>query len=576
MKRKVAITFALVIILTMNLLASCGESVANRQIATAAGTVSPEREGITTLKSDESVEKGPFGKYEPSIDVTFVRTLDEDTASNILPRTPGETMEDNRWLEAYSQKLGININYDWIVNGGYEDDAYIQKLNVTLASGGLPDVIPVGLSQLKQLSDADMIVDLTPYWNDYASDTLKGYYTANSPAILGSSTFDGRLMGITSFTDGFNDGVFIWIRADWLRKLGLSPPKTMDELLAVAHAFTTQDPDGNGINDTYGFAVTKDLSGSALGLEGFFAGYHAYPNIWVENDSGRLVYGSTLPEVKMVLQVLADLYQSGEIDSMFAVKDLSNVADSLVDGKIGIEFGAQWNPMYPLISSYNKDTEADWTGFPLVSIDSRPACSPSKFMLDNMYYAVNKDYEHPEALIKMLNLHVELCWGETGDFDYYYMPKAKDSVGVWKFSPVYPSPPFKNIAAFKDLANAHKNGTLKRLTGESAAIQRNIEAFQNGDVSQWGWNKIYGPEGVYRWSMSYFSNGLFMWDKFTGAPTPTMAVKMNALVQMERELFTKIIMGAAPLDEFDRFVEDWYKIGGTEMTNEVNEWYSGQ
>ena len=576
MKRKVAIALTLVVVLTSSLLTSSNESAANRQIATTSGTVSPEREGITTQQPDESGKKDPFGKYEPSIEMTFVRTLDEDTASNILPRTPGETMENNRWLEAYSQKLGINISYDWIVNGGYEDDAYIQKLNVTLASGRLPDVIPVGLSQLKQLANADMIVDLTPYWNDYATDTIKGYYAVNGPGILGSSTFDGKLMGITSFTDGFNDGVFIWIRADWLRKLGLSPPKTIDELLAVACAFTTRDPDGNGINDTYGFAVTKDLVGGVLGLEGFFSGYHAYPNIWVDDGSGRLVYGSTLPEVKTVLQVLADMYRSGQIDSMFAVKDLSKVADSLANGKIGIEFGAQWNPMYPLISSYNNDPEADWTGYPLVSADDRPAYSPSKFMLDNMYYAVNKDYEHPEALIKLLNTHVELCWGETGDFDYYYMPKANESVGVWKFSPVYPTPPFKNIDAFEDLENARKNSALNRLTGEAAAIQRNIEAFQNGDVSQWGWNKIYGPEGVYRWGMRYLDNDLFMWDRFTGAPTPAMAVKMNALVQMERELFVKIVMGAAPIYEFDQFVEDWYRIGGADITKEVNAWYLSQ
>ena len=533
--------------------------------------ITPEKE------PDTSEMKDPFWKYEPAIEMTFVRALDEDTSGNILPNTPGETMEDNRWLDAYSEKLGINITYDWIVSGGYGGDAYLQKMKVMLASNNLPDVIPVALPQLKQLSDADMIVDLKPYWDDYSSDVLKEYYTTQGPGILGSSTFDGELKGITSFTDGFNDGIFIWLRADWLRKLGLESPKTMEDLLAVAKAFTTGDPDGNGIDDTYGFAVTKDLHSGVLGLEGFFAGYHAYPNIWVEDGSGQLVYGSTLPEVKTVLQVLAEMYKAGEIDREFAIKDISNVAESLANNKIGIEFGMQWNPMYPLLGSYSNDPEADWTGYPLVSADDRPARSPSKFaMMDNIYYAVNINYEHPEALIKLLNMHVELCWGETGDFDYYYMPRANGSVGVWKFSPVYPAPPFKNINAFLALENARKNNTLDQLTGEAAVIQRNIEAFKNGDASQWGWNKIYGPEGVYRWGVMYQENNLYMWDKFTGAPTPTMAERMGALTQMENEIFVKIVMGAAPIGDFDTFVEDWYLIGGREITDEVNQWYKNQ
>jgi len=570
MKQKVTTILAITIVLTVTLLSSC-TGFNDKAGQSNSDCLDPE--------DIDPVEQGnydPFGKYEPAIEMTFVRTLDEDTASNILPRTPGETMEDNRWLRAYSEKLGINITYDWIVSGGYESDAYQQKLNVMLASNNLPDVIPVGLSRLKQLSDTNMIADLTPYWDHYATETIKGYYTENGPGILGSSTFDGKLVGITSFTDGFSDGIFIWIRADWLRKLGLDPPKTMDDLLAVASAFTAGDPDGNGIDDTYGFAVTKDLHSGVLGLEGFFAGYHAYPNIWVEDGSGKLVYGSTLPEMKSALQALADMYRAGEIDNEFAVKDISRVAESLADGRIGIEFGAQWNPMYPLISSYNNDPEADWTGYPLVSADDQPARSPSKFILDNMYYAVNKDYEHPEALIKLLNMHVELCWGESGDFDYYYMPQANGSVGVWKFSPVYPSPPFKNIDAFKALQNARAYGTLDRLTGEAAVIQRNIEAFDNGDTSQWGWNKIYGPEGVYLWSVGYQNNDLFMWDKFTGAPTPTMVEKMGALTLMEKEAFVKIVMGAASIDEFDEFVEDWYMIGGRDITDEVNAWYSGE
>ena len=50
-------------------------------------------------------------------------------------------------------------------------------------------------------------------------------------------------------------------------------------------------------------------------------------------------------------------------------------------------------------------------------------------------------------------------------------------------------------------------------------------------------------------------------------------VERNATLQaMEEEVFTNIIMGA-PIDTFDKFVEDWKNLGGDDITKELNEWY---
>ena len=570
MKLKKKLVTYMILLILVAATSACGAGI--EKDTDMPATMQPSGENNSDR---QQLEGGPFSKYDPPIEISFVRTLDEDTWSNILPRTPGETLEDNRWLTAYYERLGIKITYDWIVKGGYDSDPYIQKLNVSIASGNLPDIIPVESTQLKQLVDSNMLADLTPYWDTYASDMLKDIYTSQGKFILGSSTFDGKLRAVTSSTDGYNDGMFIWIRADWLKKLNLAPPDTMDDLLKIAEAFTNEDPDGNGIDDTYGIAVTKDLHDGVLSLEGFFAGYHAYPNIWIEDDSGELVYGSVLPEMKTVLKTLAEMYEKGQIDKEFGMKDLSNVRDSIADGKIGIEFGEQWNPMYPLISSFSNDPQADWTGYALVSVDEEPVYSPSTFAGES-YYAVNAECDNPEALFKLLNTHIELCWGETSDFDYYYMPEANESVGVWKFSPVFPGIPLKNTKAFMSLQEARKNNSFDQLKGEAAVIQRNIEAYENGDLSQWGWFKIYGPDGVYNHVLEYQEKDLYMRDRYTGVPTPTMSMSMSTLRQIEREVFVKIVMGASDIDEFDQFVNDWYQVGGRDITNEVNAWYDMQ
>lgn len=51
--------------------------------------------------------------------------------------------------------------------------------------------------------------------------------------------------------------------------------------------------------------------------------------------------------------------------------------------------------------------------------------------------------------------------------------------------------------------------------------------------------------------------------------TDTMATKWANLQKLEEETFAKIILGQAPIDEFDNFVTKWYAEGGQEILDEV-------
>ncbi|EMS72334.1 extracellular solute-binding protein [Ruminiclostridium cellobioparum] len=562
-----AVSLAMAISMTAALFTACGSQNSTDSSASSAQSTTSSSAG-----SSVSANKDPLGKYDPAIDISFVRGIDDDLAANILPKTPGETLEDNRWTKLYKDELGINVNYAWTVKGNETSDAYLQKINVTLASGELPDVVLVNPSQLKQLVDSEMVEDMTQYYNDYASEQLKQYMSVEGTGNIDSVTFDGKMMAIPE-TVAMNEGTqYLWIRNDWLKKLNLQPPKAMDDVLKIAEAFTTKDPDGNGKNDTFGLPVTKDLYSGCMGTEGFFAGYHAYPNMWVEDGSGKLVWGSTLPETKVALQKLADMYKSGQIDKEFGVKDGGKVAETVIAGKFGLDYGAQWNPMYPLISNYNNDKNADWTAYPIVSADDKKVMVPNKFNQTRIF-AVKKGYKNPEALVKLFNMHIEKNWGKTADFNKYYMPVENGAVGVWKFSPVCPSPVFKNLDAFIAIDDARKANDFSTLTGEPKVIQANIEAYEKGDDTMWGWMKIYGKDGAFRSMVDYKNNDQLLKEKFTGAPTKTMAEKKTTLDKMEKEVFIKIIMGSVAIDEFDKFVSDWNKLGGADMTKEVNEWY---
>lgn len=569
MKKRILASSTAVLLAVSMLMTACSES------KPAPASSSESQAGSSTPAASEAAKDtpDPFGKYDPAITMTFARTVDNDLNDNILPKTPGETIDKNRWLDLYSNDLGVDIKYAWTVRGGLNDDAYTQKLNVTIASGDLPDALIVNRTQLKQLAESGLIADMTDFYEQYASDLTREVYNSEGPGILSSATFDGRLMAVPYADASVESTQYLWLRQDWLKKLNLEAPKTMQDLRKIATAFATQDPDGNGKNDTYSMAITKSLYSGAMGVEGFFAGYHSYPNMWVKTDDGKLAWGSVLPETKDALKALAEMYAAGEIDPEFGIKDGGKVAEMIAAGRIGIDFGEQWNPMYPLISNYQNDPNADWVGYPIVSADDKLPKVPQKFRTQ-WYYAVRKDYSNPEAVVKLINMHLEKNWGENNDFNHYYMPVENGAVGVWKFSPVAPAPTNKNLEAFNEIQKARKANDMSILKGEPAVIQSNLEAYYNGDTSQWGWDKIYGVDGVFNALNGYIENGQVMREEFVGAPTPTMVERQASLKTLELEMFARIIMGDVPVDEFDKFVENWNSLGGEKMTEEVNEWYA--
>ncbi|UUZ93536.1 hypothetical protein LJK87_01845 [Paenibacillus sp. P25] len=134
------------------------------------------------------------------------------------------------------------------------------------------------------------------------------------------------------------------------------------------------------------------------------------------------------------------------------------------------------------------------------------------------------------------------------------------------------------MEAFRAIDAARKSGDFSKLQGEPKTIQGKIEAYNSGSkegFALWGWERIYGPEGSEGVVDQYDKNNQFLMDKFVGAPTPTMVERKSTLEKLQNETYTKIIMGASA-DEFDKFVQDWTKLGGEQITKEVNDWYASK
>ncbi|WP_309119976.1 extracellular solute-binding protein [Paenibacillus sp.] len=505
-----------------------------------------------------------FGKYPEPIEITTVRSQDDTFKFD-----QGESLDNNVWTRTLENELNIKVKNLWIANS----EQFGQKMNVSIASGDLPQIIPVTAVQLKQLVDSDLIMDLTDIYEKHASPFLKEIVNQGGPEVLDSAKFDGKLMAMP-FTGSSQDGYSMyWARTDWLEKLGLEAPKTMDEFYNVMEAFAKQDPDGNGQADTIGLSLSKGLFGVGYAtLEGFFNGFRAYPRLWLDDGSGNLVYGSIQPEVKEALAKAQELYKAGLIDQEFGTKDGGKAAELAASGKAGLHFGGMANSIWPLQPSRQNDPKAQWRALPLPSIDAEPAKTPHNLAVGS-YYAVLKGTEHPEALVKALNVFVEKGWGENTTPEIYSEHFNKGGVERHKYAPFQAWPSRKNLDAHLAVSAALQSGDTSDLNAEETDYYNRIKNHLDGgtDTLDWAYDRVFGIEGSFSVTNHYVEEDLVVRNGFYGAPMPTMASKKSTLDKIEEETFTRIIMGE-PIELFDKFVSDWKKLGGDQMTAEVNEW----
>lgn len=510
-------------------------------------------------------------KYEEPVTVHFVRSTDDTLDANYFSQHPDKTMTDNLWCDLFRDELNIIVEYDWIVKSG---DEYNTKLAAELAIGDIPEFVNVTALQAKQLYEAGMIMPLDEIYAEYATEQTKAVMLETGTSPFDAVTFDGKLYALPVVGETLMIADLLWIRTDWLEKLGLEAPTTMDELIAVAKAFVAADFDGNGVNDTVGIGISKDMWNQLFTLKGFFNAFDSYPNIWVEDENGQLVYGATLPGTKTALETLHQMYVDGLIDPEFGIKDDGKVAEATTAGKCGILFGAQWNSIYPLQNNKNLEPDGQWQAFPIVSATGKPV----KAMTDvgtTSWTVVRKDVAHPEAVVKMYNLFIDKCWGPENENGVYYAPL--DSESIWKLSPVTPTKPDKNLNAFLDLEAARQSGDYSGVKGEGYSILQKLQAFESGSeegFALWGWERIYGAGGAYGVLNYYKENGLYQDQLFVGAPTETMTYMMTTLDDMRDECFVKIILGEESIDAYDEFVANWMAMGGEQITAEVNEWYA--
>jgi len=568
MKRSIVlrtISFLIATLFVFSLVA-CGEQKTDDE--KSGGTTKSEGKQETTT---EAKKADPFEKYDPSITVTSVKWDWGD-----LKFKEGESIDNNAWSRAYMDNLGITIKYDWIAPA----TEFWNKLNVVVVSGDLPDMFPVLYKDLKQLTESGAIEDLTEAYETYAAPLTKEVVKQDE-TFLNVATFDDKIMAIPQMGNSpYAMASVLYLRTDWLENCNLPEPKTMEDIYNISKAFTENDPDQNGKKDTYGLGLSNDSMVSLVmgigDLSGFLAGYNGYNNGWLEDNSGNLYYGGIQPEVKTGLVKLQQMYEEGLIDPEWGTKDRWKVMEDVNANRIGMFYGIYWAPAVA-DSTISTNPEANWKAFPLPSVDGKPAPPMQIHGAPNAaFFVVKKGFKHPEAIVKIWNLEYELSIGETSDPEKYVV--APDATNACRYKMISVSKectPNYIFEKYLSVNEAFKNNETSKLNSEDRNTYNLIKLFIDGDRSKEPWiayGEYYGEDSAVGVLYNNYLDGVIKVSKYIAPPTKTMIDKGASIDKIQQETYSRIIMGESP-DEFDEFVANWKKLGGDEITQEVNEWY---
>lgn len=555
------LSLLLAAILCIGIFAGC--SKANDTGSTAV----PKTEGQT--KNEDSKKYDPMGKYDQLVKITSIMTYSSVNDPDLLPDT---TPDNFQFVIDAKEKLNIDFKWLWTA----PPDQFAQKFGVAMASGDLPDVMQVGLTDLGILMDNGQIAS----WNEplkYISPRAKEYLYKDGGAALKTTTVDGNVMAIPQYWDTRRELNMMMIRQDWLEELGLQVPKTTEDLVKVMRAFKEK----KGAVQPFALGGEKDW---AHGMSRLMQSFGAYWNGWIQKD-GKLVNGNIQPEMKNALKFLNDIYKEGLVTKDFASYDTTKSTEILVSGKTGIAYGPWWLYEFSLNQSVEKDPKSRWRAYPIASAEGGVGKAIMPKVQIDRYFVINKNCKNPEAVMKLLNMYVE-------NDATVVAKKGEKHRRVWSwcipkyFDPFDISTLYKNwnsqIAADpKAEKKLPVDGIKFKNTDEATwAAYPEFVKWKNGDATAVINRSAFGflmaridPDFGWGATMKIADSGAVTYNEYYGAATETMKEKGSTLDKLTNETFFKIVMGESPIDEFDKYVSKWKSLGGDDITKEVNEWY---
>lgn len=221
------------------------------------------------------------------------------------------------------KRTGVKVEFQHPPTGSGQA---LEQFNLIVASGKYPDVIeygwlgaPGGPSKYIKEKVIHKLNDII----DKQSPNLKKVLTDHPDWRKQVNTDDGEMF-VFPFLRG---DPFLLVfygpvaRGDWMEKLKIQTPKTLDDWHTMLLAFKQKDPNGNGKADEIPFTLNR-AGGKHTSISNGSAFVGAWGIAWEWYHVNNVVkYGPLQPEFKEFLTLLAGWYKDGLIDPEYISAD---------------------------------------------------------------------------------------------------------------------------------------------------------------------------------------------------------------------------------------------------------------
>lgn len=474
----------------------------------------------------------------------------------LVGATSAEVDDNAEVVKMIEDRFNIDLKA-WYV----DSNKYQENLNVRFAGGEMPDVLVIdNLSQLPDYVDGGIIGELPiEEIREKAPNYAKIADAYDDGSLWSTLVYKGKNYGVTNPMDAVPMAMF-W-RKDWLDKLGLEVPKTLDEYEKVLTAFVEQDPDGNGKKDTA--AMAERTFGAVFGAYGLRCVTGGNPRFKVEEmqlgEDNVPYFPYIQPKAKEVLAKLHDWCNKGLIDKEFITGENHGgyawLSHSFMNGKIGLT-SAQ--PYHYLNASTDTKNEENWgvcmKEFKGLNPDGDIVIGPAPIGPDGqsgtegwnltgrMTCLTTKGASDPrivDAFLAMLDAYYS-------DMDYARLVNYGIEGKHWKMADQGPI----RIMEGTDL---RKEGVLQVDFGSTVTFAENVTPEK----------RKFGHEVT--------GNGYY---RFNAPPVEEVSNVIATLDSLTNQAYFDMITGAKPIDYFDTFVEEFKKAGGEAAEKAVQQAYA--
>ncbi|TXK75873.1 extracellular solute-binding protein [Paenibacillus sp. N3.4] len=426
---------------------------------------------------------------------------------------------DNVIVKEIEKRTNTELNITWVSPNNYND-----KVNVTLASGDIPDLVLI-TDWVNNTAFRNMIGQ-GAFW-DITSLIEKEPNLKSLPADVWTNTKmqDGKTYGIPRVRP-VEGGMIPVIRKDWLDKLGLPVPGTPDEIYNTLKAFKEKDPGGVGKDNVIPLVGTVQSNGmdQLTWITNLFTKNNNYKEV-----SGKLVWDNFMPEYRDALLYLNKLYTEKLMAADFAVMKQTQAADLIKAGKAGLHVGtveSSWagveelrktNPQADLLPFIPKGkdgngfTTRDSGSFGFFVIPKKVSADKVKKLLDFMDYGTS-----PEGSDLANYGFKDVHFTEKDGFKFATEQAKKDIVAQQAFGQIF--------LKYDKYLRAYRGGMTKEV------FDRNVKIIDSAAQAS-------APD---------FTTGLY---------SETKNKIISDISKNLTDLKIQIIMGRKPIAEWDKAID---------------------